>query len=130
MASAPGEKKPTRRQLVHVRAGAGCLALAGADCLVAARGTAPLFPAVTKNAAAVRSTQLTDMALGRNASPGQPDPATRPGGCAAARSATAPYSPGEVVSLKGGNWTATWWSTGSRPGAALFSRDWSGGGRC
>lgn len=65
----------------------------------------------------------------------QPSPtpsqsAATAGGCAAAWSASTTYSPGDVVSDNGDNWTSTWWSTAAKPGAPISWDTWTDDGSC
>ncbi|WP_051450270.1 3D domain-containing protein [Actinospica robiniae] len=55
---------------------------------------------------------------------------TASGSCAVAWNSSTSYSPGQIVSYQGTNYTATYYSTGAVPGAATSWAVWSSDGPC
>jgi hypothetical protein len=86
-------------------------------------GPSPASPSPASPSPASPSPAAENLAVSPSPSPSAA--AAGAGGCAAAWSSSRPYSPGEVVSDKGDNWTSIWWSTGAEPGAPISWDVWA-----
>jgi chitodextrinase len=105
---------PARRKWLLALAGV-CLLGLGAGPAVASASGSPSAGPLTEGSAVRPS----------------PSPSgTTAGGCAAAWSASTSYSPGDIVSGNGDNWTSTWWSTGAEPFSPVSWNTWTDDGSC
>jgi 3D (Asp-Asp-Asp) domain-containing protein len=92
--------------------------------------TASASPTATATATATASSSPTATASASPTTTPTPTPPTGSGTCDAAWSATTSYTPGELVSYDGDNYTATYYSTDAVPDAATSWAVWSSDGAC
>jgi 3D (Asp-Asp-Asp) domain-containing protein len=93
--------------------------------------TATATATATGTATGSSSPTATATATATGTATGTPTGTPTAGGtCAAAWSASTSYTPGQVVSYNGSNYTATYYSTGAEPDAATSWDVWQRNGTC
>jgi hypothetical protein len=129
MSHAQHRKMPARRKWLLALAGV-CLLGLGAGPAVASASGSPSTGPLTEGSAVRPSPSAGPLTEGSAVRPSPSPSGTTAGGCAAAWSASTSYSPGDIVSGNGDNWTSTWWSTGAEPGSPVSWNTWTDDGSC